>query len=689
METTWRIFEGKAHCPFFRRPIATINLSVCLATALALLNIGTTIRAAVPQLMSYQGRVQVNGTNFTGTGHFKFALIEITVRGFPAVPATNSLWSNDRTSVDGDAPTNAVPLHVVNGLVMCLLGDTSLPNMEPLLSDVFDRGGVRLRVWFSATGAVKSFQQLSPDHRIASVGYAMMSQNVPDGAITAEKLADNSVTADKLAVNSVDSSSIATDSVGSSELRDSISLGSAASPFSGEHGRLDIYRVADGPAISLSGSNNTIEIFGPPSAALGRQRHVLIEGDDGGTIRLFHDTTGASGAQLQALGTTSLLFLNNDAGAARATLTGGSSGGALTVYQTDGQFGVFVDGNDASGAGVVDVRKANGVAGAKLLGGSTSGSLELMKADNGVGLRALGGGASGSIEAYQDNGNLGIHIIGDNGSGGAIGMRNNGNVTTAYIDASINGGGYFSARNGSGSEHAGMVAVGPNNGGRIWVNDENGTVAIELLGAEAAGNGGQVTVFDENGAAKVILDAHEGSAAGAIRLMGTDGVAKVILQADNGGEGRVTTEVLTITGGSDLSEQFDINAINEQLKPGMLVSIDPKNAGELILSTKAFDRTAAGVISGAGGVKTGMLMGQHGTKADGKHPVALTGRVYCWVDADAAGAVEPGDLITTSDTPGHGMKVIDHAKAAGAIIGKAMTSLDKGKGLVLVLVSLQ
>jgi hypothetical protein len=58
------------------------------------------------------------------------------------------------------------------------------------------------------------------------------------------------------------------------------------------------------------------------------------------------------------------------------------------------------------------------------------------------------------------------------------------------------------------------------------------------------------------------------------------------------------------------------------------------------------------------------------------------------VDADQ-GAIQPGDLITTSATPGHGMKVTDHALAQGAIIGKAMTSLATGKGLVLVLVSLQ
>ena len=82
------------------------------------------------------------------------------------------------------------------------------------------------------------------------------------------------------------------------------------------------------------------------------------------------------------------------------------------------------------------------------------------------------------------------------------------------------------------------------------------------------------------------------------------------------------------------------------------------------------------------------MMGQEGSEADGDYPVALTGRVYCWADA-SNGAIKPGDLLTTSSTPGHAMKVSNHNKALGAIIGKAMTSLEEDKGLVLVLVSLQ
>ncbi|GJQ58201.1 MAG: hypothetical protein SCALA701_10020 [Candidatus Scalindua sp.] len=163
-------------------------------------------------------------------------------------------------------------------------------------------------------------------------------------------------------------------------------------------------------------------------------------------------------------------------------------------------------------------------------------------------------------------------------------------------------------------------------------------------------------------------------------------------------DGTTRTKIIRITGGSDLSEQFDIGKphnLKEYIKdgefkiaPGMVACIDTKNPGKLLVSHKAYDRTVAGIISGAGGVRPGMLMGQTGSTADGEFPVALTGRVYCKADAMAV-PIQPGDLLTTSDTPGHVMKVSDHDKAQGAIIGKAMSSLDKGKGLVLVLVSLQ
>jgi hypothetical protein len=68
--------------------------------------------------------------------------------------------------------------------------------------------------------------------------------------------------------------------------------------------------------------------------------------------------------------------------------------------------------------------------------------------------------------------------------------------------------------------------------------------------------------------------------------------------------------------------------------------------------------------------------------------VALSGRVYCLADA-SHGPIEPGDLLTTSDNPGHAMKATDPDRSHGAVIGKAMTPLAEDQGLILVLVNLQ
>ncbi len=154
--------------------------------------------------------------------------------------------------------------------------------------------------------------------------------------------------------------------------------------------------------------------------------------------------------------------------------------------------------------------------------------------------------------------------------------------------------------------------------------------------------------------------------------------------------GRVVAKAVQITGGGDLAEKFEVRKPKTDVDSvaGMVVSIDPANPGKLVVSRKAYDRTVAGIISGAGGINSGMVMGQEGSIVDGAEAVALTGRVYVKADATKR-AIRPGDLLTTSDIAGHAMKVVNHTKAQGAIIGKAMTGLDKGTGLVLVLVSLQ
>jgi hypothetical protein len=120
---------------------------------------------------------------------------------------------------------------------------------------------------------------------------------------------------------------------------------------------------------------------------------------------------------------------------------------------------------------------------------------------------------------------------------------------------------------------------------------------------------------------------------------------------------------------------------------GALVAIDEDAPGKVKLSGQAYDQHVAGILSGANGVNSGILLSQKGFNEGGQN-VALSGRVYALADA-SNGPIKPGDLLTSSDTPGYCMKVTDHARAQGAIIGKAMSALPEGKGIVLVLVSLQ
>jgi hypothetical protein len=69
--------------------------------------------------------------------------------------------------------------------------------------------------------------------------------------------------------------------------------------------------------------------------------------------------------------------------------------------------------------------------------------------------------------------------------------------------------------------------------------------------------------------------------------------------------------------------------------------------------------------------------------------VTLGAYAFCKVTADA-GPIHAGDLLITSDTPGHAQKMSsDTANPAGCIIGKALGALEEGRGTIPVLISHQ
>jgi len=135
--------------------------------------------------------------------------------------------------------------------------------------------------------------------------------------------------------------------------------------------------------------------------------------------------------------------------------------------------------------------------------------------------------------------------------------------------------------------------------------------------------------------------------------------------------------------GADCAEHFDATP-EGVFEPGTVMAIC--DGGALDASTKAYDKKVAGVVSGAGSFRPAVILDRQPSNA-GRPAVALVGKVYCKVDA-GYGAVEVGDLLTTSDTLGHAMKVSDPGKGFGAVIGKALQSLGEGKGLIPILIAL-
>ena len=126
----------------------------------------------------------------------------------------------------------------------------------------------------------------------------------------------------------------------------------------------------------------------------------------------------------------------------------------------------------------------------------------------------------------------------------------------------------------------------------------------------------------------------------------------------------------------------------EGLAPGDVLVVGPD--GKLARSSQPYQSSVAGVYSTRPSyLGNGQKWGQ-----DGYAPLALTGVVPIRASAEN-GPIHPGDLLTTSSTPGHAMKAEPITVngitfyPSGVILAKALEELDAGTGTVLALVTLQ
>ncbi len=233
--------------------------------------------------------------------------------------------------------------------------------------------------------------------------------------------------------------------------------------------------------------------------------------------------------------------------------------------------------------------------------------------------------------------------------------------------------GFFRATHPAGGNVVSETTGGVNSWAKLWMRTP---VQSWSIGSSNTFLGNQLYFANES-AATILMS---------IMPNGNVGIGTANPTAKLDVSGTTRTGVLQITGGSDLAENFEIDRV-ETVKPGMLVAIDPDKTGKLVLARGAYNRRVVGIVSGANGLGAGMLLPDP-KNAEGALPVALSGRAWVYADANKY-PIRPGDMLTTSEIPGYAMRAVSSRRASGAVIGKAMTELRSGAGLVLVFVTLQ
>jgi hypothetical protein len=219
----------------------------------------------------------------------------------------------------------------------------------------------------------------------------------------------------------------------------------------------------------------------------------------------------------------------------------------------------------------------------------------------------------------------------------------------------------------------------------------SGGNAAGVAGSSAAGTGvvGKGTTggsFEGTFEGIHVLGHHQGAAA--IAGYNDSSGPGIFGKSTSGPAGYFEGDVV-VTGdvrltGADLAEHFSVGDPGGA-EPGTVMVLD--GIDHVRMSDCAYDPKVIGIVSGAQSYRPGVVL-DHRADVPGRQPLALVGKAFCKVDA-SFGAVEVGDLLTTSATPGHAMKAVERDRAFGAVLGKAMGSLRAGCGLVPILVSLQ
>lgn len=286
-----------------------------------------------------------------------------------------------------------------------------------------------------------------------------------------------------------------------------------------------------------------------------------------------------------------------------------------------------------------------------------------------------------AISINSDTGNI---FAGGDGTDGDLVLQSTEGQNRIRLDAG--GGNLWLGGNGADGDIVLFRSSGDNTTleqASIHLDGDGGNIFAGGQGAD-----GDLVLRSDSGQDRIRLDAGGGN----LWLGGNGADGDIVLFAAGADNQTLAQATIHLNGDSgdiilqnaDCAEDFEVEIL-EDAEPGTVMVIS--NDSRLRVSNQAYDRHVAGIVAGAGKYRPGIVLGRKKGEPNCL-PIALMGRVYCKVDADSS-AIEVGDLLTTSSTPGYAMKADDPMRAFGAVIGKALGRLDAGKGLIPVLVTLQ
>jgi hypothetical protein len=243
--------------------------------------------------------------------------------------------------------------------------------------------------------------------------------------------------------------------------------------------------------------------------------------------------------------------------------------------------------------------------------------------------------------------------------------------------------------NGTGVLGEAKAATGTTRGGAFYSTSNSGTGVFG-----SACNPSSLANCTGIGVHGVVNGLNTSATAGLFEISGSDGGGNILLGVFDGAHvfrvgdtGDVHANGGFYSNGADFAEEFTVAGASTDYQPGDVLVIDRDSDRRVGRSQEAYSTFVAGIYS----TKPGMIGSPRGIDEGASTPeipMAMVGVVPTKVTAEN-GPIARGDLLVTSSKAGYAMRGTDRSKMVGAVVGKALQPLEKGEGVIQVLVTLQ